>query len=549
MRMRLLSLTGGAALLLAACSDPLSVANDNSPDVLRAYATPQGVEAIVSKVFQQLHQGQYGSSDAIWPQATVMAFESYGAVANFGMSSRGFLPRAGIDNSRGNSVFAGNFRDFDFLSRNARSAANAILALRTFQEAGVTIETKARDARARSFAWFAVGFAHGNLAMFYDSAAVITPDVIAGLGPEELPTLSGAPDVYAAALQALDSALAIAESPDATVGSNGWPIPGPWVAAPSGTGPDLDGWKRLIRSYRARFRAGFARTPAERDAVDWTAVIADATTGIASDFVVQLSPSAGWSNAYIVQAAVSPGWHQMTPFIMGMADSSGQYNAWLEQPISARFPILIQTLDKRFPAGATRAAQQAFQAPRVPAPGVYFRNRPSGEDTPGEPWGTSQYDHFRFFGIRASSNNGPFPIMTKAEIDMLAAEGYLRTGQFPQATALIDVYRTRNNLPPVSGIANLTTPVPGGAACVPHVPVGPSFNTTACGNVFEAMKWEKRMETAFTGYAQWYLDGRGWGDLAENTALQWPVPYQEMDARNQAFYPSSGGAARGTYGF
>jgi hypothetical protein len=63
------------------------------------------------------------------------------------------------------------------------------------------------------------------------------------------------------------------------------------------------------------------------------------------------------------------------------------------------------------------------------------------------------------------------------------------------------------------------------------------------------MKWEKRMETAFTGYAQWYLDSRGWGDLAEGTALEWPVPYQEMDARNQAFYPSSSGAARGTYGF
>jgi len=68
------------------------------------------------------------------------------------------------------------------------------------------------------------------------------------------------------------------------------------------------------------------------------------------------------------------------------------------------------------------------------------------------------------------------------------------------------------------------------------------------------MKYEKRMETAFAGYMQWFNDSRGWGDLVEGTALQWPVPNVEMDARVQPFYnlgglggPSS--AAKGTYGF
>jgi len=68
------------------------------------------------------------------------------------------------------------------------------------------------------------------------------------------------------------------------------------------------------------------------------------------------------------------------------------------------------------------------------------------------------------------------------------------------------------------------------------------------------MKYEKRMETAFTGYGQWFFDSRGWGDLVENTALEWPVPYQEMDSRNQAFYALGGAggksaAPKGTYGF
>jgi hypothetical protein len=186
---------------------------------------------------------------------------------------------------------------------------------------------------------------------------------------------------------------------------------------------------------------------------------------------------------------------------------------------------------------------------------LYYRNRATGGDTPGEAWGTSFYDHYRFRPIFAAANNGPWPIMTKAEIDMLAAEGHIRNGDFAEAAALIDVYRTRAGLAAIgTSITSLTDPVPGGTACVPRVPQPPSFTTTACGNIMEAMKWEKRMETAFTGYGQWYFDSRGWGDLAEGTALHYPVPFQEMDARALPFYNLGGvggedSAVKGTYGF
>ena len=68
------------------------------------------------------------------------------------------------------------------------------------------------------------------------------------------------------------------------------------------------------------------------------------------------------------------------------------------------------------------------------------------------------------------------------------------------------------------------------------------------------MKWEKRMETAFTGWASWYFDSRGWGDLAEGTPLEYPVPYQELDARQKPIYDLGGiggksAAPRGTYGY
>jgi hypothetical protein len=71
----------------------------------------------------------------------------------------------------------------------------------------------------------------------------------------------------------------------------------------------------------------------------------------------------------------------------------------------------------------------------------------------------------------------------------------------------------------------------------------------------EAMKYEKRMEEAYTNFGSWFLDGRGWGDLPQDTGTEWPVPYQDLLARGaKAGYSLGGGlnpasAAKGTYGW
>jgi hypothetical protein len=189
--------------------------------------------------------------------------------------------------------------------------------------------------------------------------------------------------------------------------------------------------------------------------------------------------------------------------------------------------------------------------------GLYFRNRPPGEDPPGDPWGSSFYDHFRFryLTVSNSDNAGPWIEMAKSEMDLLAAEGYLRQGNIAAALPLIDNSRTsKGKLPPLVGsVATATDPVPGGTHCVPRVPVGPN-GPTVCGNAMEALKYEYRLETYFTGYGQWFQAERGWGDLVEGTPLQFPVPYQEMQVRQKPFYNLGGvggpsAAAKGTYGF
>ena len=539
------------SVMLTACvENPLAVPNPNNPDVEKVYKSPANVETTVSQLFKNHYNGQYGSSDDIWTQSLSMSFESHSQLGNFGMGTRAAIPRNPIDNSIGNNVASGNFRDFDHLSRGNRTATNAIAALNAFaaQTPKISIGSAARDARAKSFAFFSLAYGLGQLSLIYDSAVIVD----ASQDNTVVPPFSDYKAVNAAAIANLDSALAIAQSADAISNGTATWIPTDWMS--TSVAVDRETWIRIIRSYRAKYRAGVARTPAERTAVNWAAVIADATNGITADFVVLANTSTGWGSSPISQLRVSSGWSQMTPMILGMADSTGAYDAWLAVPLQQRTPFLLRTADKRFPSGDSRAAQQAVTGTSKSGPAsgsiLYFRNRPSGEDTPAEPWGTWFYDNWRFWAIGAGGGNGPFIVFSVAENDLLAAEGYLRTSNVAAAATLIDKTRTRAGLPALSGVVtSLTQPVPGGSACVPRVPQAPSFTTTACGTIFEAMKWEKRVETSFTGYAQWFVDSRGWGDLVQGTALHWPVPYQELYARLLASYTTKETAVKGTYGF
>ena len=555
MRFRTFCLAATAAVSLAACGDePLAVENLDNPDVARSYSTPDGIEAILRTSYAQILNATNGVSiDNIWLQTLVYSFESYGSVANGGMSQRAALPRTPLDNTPGNQTATGNFRDFAELSKRGRQIANGIAALDRLIANSSTLGSPAADARARSFGFFSLALANGELSLMYDSVAVSTPayGTTDSIAAQAVPPLVGYMDGMAVALSQLDSAEAIATA------SASFELPADWLRTVDAPTP-RDRFVRIIRSTRARLRAGVARTPEERAAVDWSKVEADAAAGIQEDVVLDLNATAGWGVPWLNQLAVYAGWHMMPPPIIGMADTSGAYAAWLGQPIGSRQQFNIRTPDTRFPSdnlGAAsptvvRAAQQANSPVATDVlPSVYFMNRVEGDDTPGDAWANSPYDFVRFRSYRTNSSKGPWIWMAKVEIDMLRAEALMRLGRAAEAVELINASRTAHGLPPFADGSTMDTPAPGGASCVPQVPVGPSFQTTVCGNLFEAMKWEKRLETLMTGYAQWFLDSRGWGDLPQGTPLMWPVPYQEMDARAKTSYNSQVHAPLGTYGF
>jgi hypothetical protein len=510
-------------------------------------STPRGAEAVAGKLFQQMWNAQQDNFN-VGVQSLVMSFESHSGLANFGFGARANIPRQTVDNALGNSEQNEIYNDFDKLTRNTRSAANAVAALQAFVAASNSTGSKARDARAISFGFFNLGYGLANTALMYDSAAIITPAVPSDV----VPALSSHEAVMTAALALLDSAIAVSNSADATNGTEGWPLPSTWVSGNSAI--SIARWQQIIHSYKAKFRAGAARTPTERAAVDWNAVVADAAAGITSDFNVNADAAAGWGAQWRTQMAVDATWSQMTPMILGMADTTGAYDGWLATALNDRTAFLLRTPDKRFPSGETRGAQNTSsgtpsKAGTPPGSILYFYNRLQGDDKPAFAWGNWYYDNQRFWGIRAAGGNGPVVALSKAENDLLRAEGLMRTGKTDQAVPLINLTRVRAGLPAIPSTTSNSTIVPGGSACVPRVPQPPNFTTTACGTVFEAMKWEKRVETAFTGYAQWFIDSRGWGDLTRGTTLEWPVPWEELYARlNLALYTTSTVAGAGNYG-
>jgi hypothetical protein len=533
----------GAVLGAAACgSDPLEVPNVNNPDRTQVLALPRDVESLASKLYQNVHSATVGNTggaggveqaDGVYQPALTMGFENGSGLNNYGMGPRGQIPRNFIENSSGNAQSVGNLRDFRNLQNTARTAT---VILEKINATGFTLGNAGNDLRVRAFTWFGYGTALGNVALAYDSAAIPLPNEGA-----QQPPLVGHDSVMRAGLRALDSALFYANN--ATTSN----IPAAWLAQ-SGDMTRAD-FVRLVRSYKARFRAQVARTPQERAAVDWNAVIADATNGITSDFVMQLVPGAGWDYAWLIQHYVGSNWHQMVPYIINMADTTGAYDEWLAVSRDSRKPFLIRTPDNRFPSGATRDAQIA-NSPTVTTITTrpYLRNRPSGDDLTNSGWNESWYDHWRWRSLFLSTRVGPWTPFSRVENDMYAAEGYIRTGNIGAAATLIDRSRTASGLPPIAGtVASASAPIPG-PRCVPRVPVGPSFTTTACGSILEAMKWESRMESAYAGYATWYFNGRGWGDLPPGTATEWPVPWQELDVRQLPIYNTGGATGNSVHG-
>src|SRR6266550_8886304 len=309
--MRKLSLlTVGICSAFLGCNADLGVPNPNNPDINQALARPSDVESFILNSYAQMHQASFGVNGSIMPSLLTMAFENASGLANWGMGPRSAMPRAAIANSRGNPYETENLVQYARLPRAARVAANGVVALR---KPGFTIGSVSADQRAMAFAYLVMGAANGNLALVYDSVSVVTPEDTGTPGAPA--NLVGYAEGMAVALKQLDSAIVISgRAPGYTL-----------TASAINTNRAAGGYTaaeviQIARGWKARLRAGVARTPAERAAVDWDAVIADAGAALPGDFKITMSNATGsvWTVA-TAQHELYDTWGQMTPMIIGMA--------------------------------------------------------------------------------------------------------------------------------------------------------------------------------------------------------------------------------------
>ena len=530
----LLAVASIGSLALTACVD-LEVTNPNAPDADRALGTASDVEALIGGGFSTWWNSSSASNSVVPILATVSYMHSATA-ANFGMVEFSGWPKSRVHHQTAD-VYYGEFaNNWVWQYRAVAAVVDGLTAINS----GAVELPAARDARAKAFGYLVLGLAHGSASIMYDQSYVFDPSI----DPDAV-QLAPYAEVNAKALEYFDMALANATGMAA--------IPATWMSREVNEAT----FRQLVHSYKARYRAAVARNPTERAAVDWDAVIADAEDGVTEDWSVDVKSGTGFSSGAMVNMPRYGAWGQLSYQVLGMADQSGRYQDWIARDPGDRHPnlsadqssnpFLIYTPDERFPQGATEAMTDSAAIATLQAnDGVLFEIAESHQSGGyGGQWnrpdrGPFRWSYYRYTGndmwleVAANREDGHNEV-TVDEMRLLQAEGHYRNGALGTAATLINETREAAGL-------NATDAAGLNTSCVPKLADG------SCGDLFEMLKWEVRLETMYQGLhmAPWYFHGRGWGDLAEGTFLHFPVPGREADLLFMEPYTFGGPGANGS---
>lgn len=495
------------ALALAGCQD-LAVTNPNDPDRERSTSRAADVQALVASSFTTFWPITQGN----WPGITLAAIadEATSGFADFGILELSSEPRAGYINT---TIYSRRFVTEDpwYILYGVISTLNDALAA---MDDGLVILEGTTDVtpRARAFAKFMQGLAHGYLGLYFDQASIADET----MDPEtaEFPLVPAA-DVVAAGIDQLEEAIEIATANTFTIPSSGW------INGVTLSNQDLI---RLAHTFIAKFMAYAPRTPAERQAVNWNQVIAHIDAGITADVAPVAIPEVLFSDYRRLMSRMRttvPGdFARLDYFLVGPADTAGGFQTWVSTPLANRTQFQIRTPDRRVqgPTGPTSLGKYfgyhtatIFAADR----GLYHR---------------SSYYYWRT-GFGESWQNGVQQWLTKTEMNLLKAEALIRTNRAAEAIPLINLSRTANGeLPAITAVDG---PAATGA-CVPRKHNG------QCGSLWDALKYEKRIEmTGVEPAVSWY-DARGWGTLIEASMTQMPIPAREREVQRAPVYTFGG---------
>lgn len=306
-------------------------------------------------------------------------------------------------------------------------------------------------------------------------------------------------------------------------------LPSHWI---NGNSVDQAMLQQLIHSQLARWIPQMARTPDDRAAVDWSAVVSHVDLGIQNDLWIEGDGGDDWSNdmLYFGFQTGSSTWARADYKTIGWAESEAGtgacgttdgidcYSEWLTAPVETRDEFVLNSPDLRVHAASDGLSN-----------GLDFNYR--GASSFPASRGTYHYSHYlgsRYEDYYLSGESGPIIYMAAVEMQLTKAEGLLRT-EGP-SSALVD-------------IINATRVTRGGLSL--------ALATASVAMLLDKIIYEKRIENygACSGCA--FFDRRGWGPLApsgpdhhhghvEGTPLHFPVPAQVLQQLGLPIYTFGG---------
>lgn len=502
---RTLALTGVLAVAGTACAD-LDVTNLNAPDRQRAISTPTDVENLIAGSYVSA----WGPMHHSYPQAALStaADAHTSSWGNWAMRDMGWEPRIPINNDP--SYTYNNLMETPWggFYGAIASASDGLRAL----DGGLELPTQEQMDRAYAFGKFVQGLGHGYLGALFDKAFIVDEN-------SELDQLEFVPysEVHAAGIQKLTEAAQLARASNFT-------IPADWLGFdrpyPS------DEFAQLVDAWKARLMTQVARSPEENAALPWGEIMNLASGGLPQDGYWTVYENTGWAwGRDKLHGCCISGWAQTDIRTYGPADQSGNYQAWLADAAEDKRPFDMVTPDTRL--NATAGADATYlrydgSSPFRPERGLYhFSN-----------YRDIRYEYF------FSDFNGRIPSYLPEETELLVAEGMLRTGDAQGAMEIVNDFRARGGLPPFTSPTG-TAPEDGDGYCVPRTA------DDACGDLEEALKYEKRVELFHVGPHVEYFDDRRWGDLVTGTAIHLPVPGSELLLLLEEIYSFGGVGGEG----
>jgi starch-binding outer membrane protein, SusD/RagB family len=426
MRKRYPLVAAAALLFVGACND-LDVTNPNNPDVERALASPEDVQALAISTLRSWYMttvsaGPDDFGDLYQHMMSVTADVNTGNFGNFGMRFNNLEPRIPYENSSagGDRFITETPWEYNY---GTIGAANDVLRAIA---SGISLGSPVLTDKYKQLAQFTQAASYMNLALTFDRAFVVTEDSDP-VAPPELVPYSEVTDATVAMWEALIAASAAS--------NHGYAV----TDIPLDDGPlTSQRLNRIANTMAAMTLAYEPRTPAQSAAVDWAKVAAFADKGIGTG-------SAGAPFDIVVQGDAVNWWSWIAGF--------GDLQSWIR--VDHR---VINRMNPAIPAKFDAAVQGI--PPQGSSPDLRYtsdfgyRPPPIGDPARG-PYMQSVFYHKRYEPHargQPTERSTPVPYILAAESDLIRAEALIRSGgSLATAAALINNSRVgRGGLPPAT---------------------------------------------------------------------------------------------------